>query len=171
MNRIELSKGHPTLSDISWVASACSKDPTRGSLDRLYVDAGWIVATDGHRLHAVHFEEDARPGWEDGLYRVLSNKKAELVAVKDDDAGKFPDWRSVFPSREHIARVDFMLDSKNPDGPYAKVIRIMPEGLTLAYKYFTALGGELYCALYYENGPVCFMGGRRWALIMPKRVS
>jgi len=171
MDRIELDKKGVLFSDVSWVASAVSKDLGRRSLTCLYVDTGWIVATDGHQLHAMKFEEDARPDWEEGLYRILSNKKTELVAMKDNDAGKFPDWRAVFPSDEHVDRVEFTLNAKNPDGPYAKTIRMLPAEFTLAYKYFVALGDGEYCALYYKNGPVCFIGGSRWALIMPKKVS
>ena len=167
MDRIEMDKSGFVFSDVSWVASAVSKDPGRYALTCICVQDGWVVATDGHRLHAVYFEENMRPDWEDGLYRILVNKKSELVAVKDGDTGKFPDWLVLFKEHRPVASIDFHISPKGIDGPYAKTIRMLPDDLTINYKFFSDLGDAHYEAFYYGEGPVYFMNDRRLAAIMP----
>jgi hypothetical protein len=174
MNKIELDKAFGSIfSNASWVASAVSKDTTRVPLTHLLHDDGWLVASDGCRLHATFFPEFERPAWENGLYRLCVNKKSELLAVKDPTLAldKFPDWLRLFPEHRAFKQLSVTLPRKQaPDVAFAEVIRFMPKGQALNYEYFSGLGDCHYTVYSYpESRALFFANDNRIAVIMPMR--
>jgi hypothetical protein len=48
-----ISGNAQALKDIKWLMQAVSKDPTRYTISRLWVDEARAVCTDGHRIHFI----------------------------------------------------------------------------------------------------------------------
>jgi hypothetical protein len=80
-----------------WAIKAIAKKDVRYFLNQAHIEAGYIRATDGHRLHVA--PTDIK---DDGFYDAALNKL--------DMLGKFPDIERVTPSHSGKDRIDV-----NPD--------------------------------------------------------
>lgn len=79
---------------LEWVyKAALNPKEQRPHLHHAYADGTWLVANDGHRMHA---EKDSRPA---GYY--ASN--GERITSKDAEIWTFPDWQRVLPD---LSRAD-----------------------------------------------------------------
>jgi hypothetical protein len=83
---------------IAWVIKVRSKDATRINIGMVLVDGGYIVATDGHRLHISRLDR----GIENGLYKVASVNGKTIVLEPDTLSYQFPEYKRLIPSDEEI---------------------------------------------------------------------
>jgi hypothetical protein len=81
--------------DDQWVCKSVSVNDVRFYLNRLEVLDGWLISTDGHRLHMCKTE------LENGAYDTQFN------VINADDAGRYPDVQRVIPNnRNHTKLAD-----------------------------------------------------------------
>ena len=84
---------------IAWAIKARSKDETRININMVLVDAGCIVATDGHRLHLARTYREI----ESGLYKVAhSNGKSIILEPDTEGCYEYPKYQRLIPSDEEI---------------------------------------------------------------------
>lgn len=83
---------------MQWVLNARSKDTTR-AIQYLYCDDGWLVCTDGHRMHVYvpYFEElPMHLQMENGMYDVVSMTKSKIILTRIEDPNiEFPDYYRI----------------------------------------------------------------------------
>ena len=77
-------KAKATKDPQAWLEQACSVDETRWVLNFAYSKDGFMVATDGRRLHCMPTDKP------EGFYR-------DGLPVTDD-IGTFPNWKQVIPN-------------------------------------------------------------------------
>lgn len=78
---------------IEWAMKAVSKDVTRPNINRVLVDHGCMVCTDGHRLHMYKIQRDIP----DGMY-LIEKKTKQKIILNPDDSCEFPAYERVFPN-------------------------------------------------------------------------
>lgn len=105
---IQIDKKSYAYEYIDKVQRACSKDKTRASLSRMFLDPeGWLVATDGTRMHILDLEqalllpEDLKKknlSWINGETARATMTKDGILIIRDGEP--FPNWRRVFPDKK-----------------------------------------------------------------------
>lgn len=80
---------------VRWCAKALSRDQMRQTLQCLYIDETYIVATDGNRLHITWNEY----GYSPGLYHVLLCNSKQIILERDADLElkDYPKFQGVIP--------------------------------------------------------------------------
>ena len=169
---VRIGKGAPEFHDVRWVMSARSTDEHKQALTHVFRDGKWLVATDGHRVHALDMSESDSLAWPDGLYAVLADK-GEIILERRDNGLRFPDWRCIFPNGAPEKRVHIGFgggkDNYTEDFSFARLMRALPDGHAILHKYFAALAGARYYEawIYAARQPVCFGNYVRLAAIQP----
>lgn len=95
--KIEITKPNPKLSAFRFVVAAVAKESSRYAIGFIKIEEGCMVATDGHRLYAAHFNHD----YELGLYEVIKNTRSKVILLKTDEAVTFPKWQDIIPPHDH----------------------------------------------------------------------
>jgi hypothetical protein len=95
-------RNEKTINLITWTAKAASKDMTRKNIcNRIFIDDGLAVATDGSRMHLVYLGEE----FASGLYEIVSKTKNKVILVKDETGVNFPDYMRIFTKFTEQRRV------------------------------------------------------------------
>lgn len=82
---------------ILWTLKARSKDETRHNLMGVKINDGFIVCTDGHRLHMAGIDREIA----NGLYNVKSvTKKQVVLELNENEDDIYPDYTRIFPKFE-----------------------------------------------------------------------
>jgi len=100
--KIEIHKTKNCFDGMYFVCQARAKDATRHVLQCVSVTQDCIVATDGHRLHILDYQNNYTPG----LYDVLVCSKSKIVLLKSEEQGKFPAWQDIIPEHKDSFNVD-----------------------------------------------------------------
>ena len=145
-----------------WVAKAAGKKDVRYYLNYVYADpAGFLVATNGHRMHVMDLPEGMKPGY-------YCPKTLEWL--QDHEEWRYPDWQRIMPTpaRWLLQRLD--ISTWAVDEIEDKAVYRMPDGVALNKQYVDealAMPGATMTHYYQEseNAPVLFVGagddGRR----------
>ena len=172
---------------LKWLRNHMSTDRMRDVLGYLNVDAGWITATDGHRL--AQYRQDA---WcdnplADGNYIIasLTSKSATLCQVRENGL-KYPNWQLVVPNihGREMREIDGDYASKiasiyrhcsNDDITYNPLFlrdALSPDtgdkSLT-SKRFLSAWINKMYFTPNDPNQPVLLAGDDKRVMVMPKR--
>ena len=136
-----------------WALLATSKDKTRYSITRAFVDDGMLVATDGNRLHMTPTTlPDKSTVLRDGT--VLSEAESE-------NYGRFPDYRKVIPS--HSRKVAYKVVNQHEMVSGESMITVdIGNGILCKYNEEYFMLATMHCPLMYvddispELGPALF---------------
>ena len=91
--KIELHR-HQTLFEELWfVTQAVAKEQTRFAIRYIKIEADYIVATDGHRLHVFYGSH----GFSCGCYEIIKNTRTAIVLLQTETTKKFPDFQCIIP--------------------------------------------------------------------------
>jgi len=167
---IKLGQDNPDFKSLIWVARAVSTDETRYySIGGIRIEAGFAVATDGHRLHCARLQEE----YEEGLYHVFKkgNKVLLLMRFEEAQGNAYPKWSKIVPDHtEKGTLLPFLNHSAT--NSYALLVRT---GRTVHYEYHQDVMGkgrpcdEFNCFVPREVGAVHYWNSERMALVMPIR--
>lgn len=140
-----------------WVAKAAGKKDVRYYLNYLYADpAGYLVATDGHRMHVIDLPEGMQPGY----YCPKT-----LERLHDTEEWRYPDWQRITPRPGTLPTQRLDVSTWAVDEIQGKPVYRMPDGVALNKQYVDdalAMPGERMAQFYREQGnenaPVLLMG-------------
>ena len=145
-----------------WAAKAAGKKDVRYFLNYVYADpAGYLVATDGHRMHVMDLPEGMRPGY-------YCPKTLEWL--QDHEEWRYPDWQRIIPRPGTLPLHRLDISTWKVDEIEGKAVYRMPDGVALNKQYVDealAMPGATMTHFYQEseNAPVLFVGtgddGRR----------
>ena len=125
----------------TWVLLATSKDKTRHSITRAFVDDGMLVATDGRRLHMT-------PTTLPDKSTVLRDGTV-LTEAESGNYGTFPNYRQVLP--EHHTKTEYTVTGTGEYKGDTTVIVEVANGATCEYneEWFTLC--IMHCPLMYVD--------------------
>ena len=124
-----------------WALLATSKDKTRHSITRAFVDDGMLVATDGRRLHMTPTTlPDKSTVLRDGT--VLSE-------AESGNYGNFPNYRNVLP--EHHTKVGYTVTGTGEYKGDSTVIIEMENGVTCEYNEELFTLCIMHCPIMYVD--------------------
>jgi hypothetical protein len=96
------NRNEKTINLLTWTSRAAGKDATRKSIcNRIFIDDGLAVATDGGRMHLAYLGEEI----ENGLYEIVSKTKTKVIMVKDESGNASPDYMRIFTKFTEQRRV------------------------------------------------------------------
>lgn len=162
------TKKHPDMDGISFCLRAMSKDKAdqRIHIQHALVSDGFLLTTDGKRLHRYKLQTDIA----DGMYRVFKVSSAHIVLVlSEHNIDKFPECGSLFD----IEKVSFSGSASfykdDAYGGIATVIRNMAVG-AVNTSYLEDLGDffEIDISEDSKEG-MLFKCGQKTAVIMAMR--
>jgi DNA polymerase III sliding clamp (beta) subunit (PCNA family) len=168
---------NPTFKDLSWTVRAMSKDPIKINLNAVYINAGNMVASDGHRMHLAEINLDGTP-LEEGLYEVIKNSKDQIILQEIEGEG-LPNYKQVIPEGETQKTVELVFENPrkgkaNHSRTYSQTIRALKENLVLDYNLFSQAIEGMDTAtfkVFTDNGPVVLKSGNKLAVIMPMKIK
>lgn len=137
-NRWVIDRGQPDFFGLRWAIRAVYTEakPIRYALDRLLIEDGLAIATDGHRMHIYPLQDAA--GVAEGLYFIDRNTADQIILNKCDGTPPWPpDWRRAWPAHR-----DYQIIESNEsfsdyhDDLFRLIIRALGEDTGLSIKYF-----------------------------------
>ena len=147
-----------------WAAKAAGKKDVRYFLNYVYADpAGYLVATNGHRMHVMDLPEGMRPGY-------YCPKTLEWL--QDHEEWRYPDWQRIIPRPGTLPLHRLDISTWKVDEIEGKAVYRMPDGVALNKQYVDealAMPGATMTHFYHdiedERAPALFVGtgddGRR----------
>ena len=160
----EFNKLHPDFDGIRFVSLAISKTLNPESLTFLHIqtDGRTIEASDRHRCHQYTLTNPLKPG----LYKVVVNKKTEIIIAPSDCGLTFPNTAKLFPSA--ISDLQQFENGEYLDLEYARIIRALPCG-ALQHQYFLDAMSGVMTEFLPGDGftAVLFRGPNCLAVVMP----
>lgn len=96
VKKLQPRKTTKKIGGFDWVAlAAAKKNDVSTFLRHVYAEDGFLIATDGHRMHVSKTE------LENGFYCPKTSLKVEC-------SDKFPRWRRVMPSNTEVFDMEFI---------------------------------------------------------------
>ena len=110
-----------------WAAKAAGKKDVRYFLNYVYADpAGYLVATNGHRMHVIDLPEGMRPGY-------YCPKTLEWL--HDVEEWRYPDWQRIIPRPGTLPLHRLDISTWTGDEIQGKAVYRMPDGVALNKQY------------------------------------
>lgn len=140
---INFNKSDPDIDGVLFCIKALEKTK-RGDhaqiTTSLYVENGEMVSTDGHRMHVYKLNDPVK----EGHYTVLQKSNVSILLQKQNLSG-YPPWKTVFPECMTALIPNCYFDTiHDVVRSYVKIIRNLPDGIGLNYKYLEDLEGDGY---------------------------
>lgn len=112
-------KSNRESSDWSWIYRSVSGDERRPKINKPWAQNGWIIGTDGHRLHMV--KTDEKDGWFDMESSRVSDgfggNEMEPAGVFNGLLPEVDEWKPISLSDlEETGRPDFKFGTLIMDG-------------------------------------------------------
>ncbi len=160
---IEIVERGKMLDCLQFVCRAVALESSRYALKMILVDENCFVATDGRRMHIANIKHE----YEQGLYRIVQNDKI-VVLLKEQDPGRFPEWRNIIPKHKDYFTID---DNKLTDNlDTVAAFALAQKGIACRYNNLHEALGEYGVWDIYFGKPcepvMCTSDGKQ-AILMP----
>jgi hypothetical protein len=174
---LEFFKPLPIFRFVLWLLRAMDKDEISG-LNKVRLEWGYMVTTDGHRLHCLDVSDfvDAEA---EGVYEVLSQGKDRVILKRLPEGEHYPNWWDVLPktAAKKEIRIYVDPDAKKTRGEtlissaYSEIARLLKQGCVNLRYALDMFCGEFRVGFYGEGQPLTFVSPdlAQVGLIMPMR--
>ena len=163
------NKKHPDMEGLSFCLKSIGKyrHDTRNHIRHLLIKKGFVVATDGNRLHRYKLFSK----YQSGLYRIFKVSKYNIVLVRTKlPISDWPKYEKLFKTKKPHTKfhADFY-DRSYPAG-LAKVIRSLPNECSINPHHLKDLDDSFDVTISKDQtDPVLFENGNKSAAIMLMR--
>ena len=164
---------------LQWINLASGKQDSRPYLDNIYCANGELVATDGHRLHLMKYED---AGLTEEEYKKVENNwiDSNKNIIENVKNFTYPDYPRILPRGTHHEDLDltqnFQMSKGEKDVKEIIHLNIFGVEVRYNYRYFReAVQSDKHCKIYCDNCPegglvpVLFVFKDRKAVVMPLR--
>ena len=132
---------------------------------RVLIKGYFAYGTDSKRLHRAKLSRK----YKDGLYRVLKCQKKHIILYKSENLkdGIYPNYNRFFKNigRNQILFKEY-IDSDNYSAVYTKIIRSIPQNVTLNYEWLKDINGQYSIKFNEKFGIVIFENDNKVAVVM-----